>query len=146
MSVDGYRDYASIRIGNNITDEFVTTASQLSKVHGIYFLYNLEGELIYVGKSVDLSVRILSTIRGRGRCAVEFARTASKSDMSVYEKYYISKLKPLLNKEGKHDDELNLELPELKRTKRVDIYESSAEPDASGCSIKTKRTQTTAYR
>ena len=146
MTVDGYREYASIRIGNNITDDFVATASQLSKVHGIYFLYNLEGELIYVGKSVDLSIRILSTISGRGRCAVEFARTASKSDMSVYEKYYISKLKPLMNKEGKHDDELSLELPELKRTKRVIIHEGTAEFDASGYATNTKRTQTAAHR
>lgn len=136
MTEEEYREYAGIRIGHNITNDFVTTASQLSNAHGVYFLYNLEGELIYVGKSVDLSIRILSTISGRGRCAVEFARTASKSDMSVYEKYYISKLKPLMNKEGKHDDELSLELPELKRTKRVIIHGSSAEYDASGYAIK----------
>ena len=51
-----------------------------------------------------------------------------------------------MNKEGKHDDELSLELPELKRTKRVIIHEGAAEFDTSGYAINNKRTQPTAHR
>jgi excinuclease UvrABC nuclease subunit len=80
---------------------------------GLYLLYNDNLELMYIGKSKKLETRIVNSLCIKGMTHFRTAFTETLSDMSVYEVYYISKLKPPLNKESKHIDELTLKLPEL---------------------------------
>jgi hypothetical protein len=73
-------------------------------------------------KSINLGNRVLSSIRERGAFYVSVAFTKSKSDMHVYEPYYILKEKPQLNAEYQEFDKLTIKLKKLKRTDLLKIY------------------------
>lgn len=103
---------------------FVEEMESLSCVWGVYFLYNSKKEVIYVGKSIDLGSRIVSSVTERKAVYYEYARTESMSDISVYESYYISRLKPSLNVEGKHSDELTVILPDIRDYEVKPVYGS----------------------
>jgi len=85
----------------------------LDRVPGIYLLYDDEGQLLYIGKSITLGERILTSKHERGATRFSYAITKTKADASIYEPYYIAKLKPLLNVEHVTNDETTLTLPEL---------------------------------
>jgi len=106
------------------TDEFIELQKELARDHGVYFLYDENQALIYIGKSVmDLGSRIASSAAERQATFVRYALTKTKSDTAIYEMYYISKFKPPLNNDGKCDDETTIVLPELTFSKIYRIYE-----------------------
>jgi hypothetical protein len=93
---------------------------------GLYFLFNLKKELMFVGKSLNLGEKIIDSIWEKsidGYVAVAYTRT--KSDIHVYEPYYILKEKPLLNTEILEPDEITVELKPLKKSELVKIYENN---------------------
>lgn len=95
-------------------------------VSGIYFLYDAAKRLVYIGKSVNLNSRILSSIDTKSRDMNEpilycrFASVYNKPELGIYEAYYISKYRPAFNGEGIYDGELKLTLPELAFTDYIE--------------------------
>jgi hypothetical protein len=93
---------------------------------GLYFLYNLKKELLFVGKSLNLGEKIIDSIWEKSVDGfVAIAYTKTKSDIHIYEPYYILKDKPLLNTEIMEPDELTIELKPLKIGELVKIYENN---------------------
>lgn len=99
---------------------------------GIYFLYNTQMQLLYVGKSTEsLGYRLLSSIRERrGTAFASIAYPQTKSDTHVYELYYIAKFRPPLNSDCSELDELDeltISLPELELTAPMEVYQKGIE-------------------
>jgi hypothetical protein len=93
--------------------------------HGLYFLYNIDKELLMIGKSADLGKSLLNIIYDRnieGYVAVAYTKTIS--DIYVYENYYIIKEQPLLNTKDMDIDGLSFTLAELKKSELIKIYEN----------------------
>lgn len=105
-----------------VSEKLIEIQNQLRRKHGIYFLYNNKKKLIYVGKSSDLASRIPTSIRERKAYYFSYAITKTSSDSGIYEMYYIAKLKPKLNIEGKYPDELTVTLPELERSEINPVF------------------------
>lgn len=93
-------------------------AESLIKKYGIYVFKNEEGQVIYVGKSArNLGERVMSSLREKKPYKFCLAEIKNHADVGIYEMYYIAKLKPLLNKDGKTDFEVSFELPALDFTR-----------------------------
>ena len=106
------RESSNYQLGKGLfdADEF----DYLNGVFGIYKLYDVDKNLLYIGKSVNLSSRLLGSSMERKAYFYSYAEVNSKSDLNIYEYYYISMCKPPLNVEGVYDDVLSVHLPELK--------------------------------
>lgn len=79
------------------TEEFFAFINQLMSKSGVYFLYNENHELIYIGKSNDLYTRIQTSAKARKAYYVSIILTNNEADTSILEVYYICKEKPILN-------------------------------------------------
>lgn len=110
------------KVGGYVADEFVHDMEFLKQKTGVYFLYDNEEKLVYVGKSSNLGERLVTSIRERGSRFYEYALTKSCSDTEVYEAYYISLLKPELNIDGKHSDDLTIALDCIRDKKIKPIF------------------------
>lgn len=95
--------------------------------YGLYFLYNLDKQLLYIGKSISLGDRIVASIRERNANGyVCIALTNHKADMHVYEPYYILKEKPSLNSQFNdfdEYDEFSISLQPLTKSDFIKIYD-----------------------
>ncbi|MEJ6467302.1 hypothetical protein [Fusobacterium ulcerans] len=98
-----YEDYS-------ITNEFIETLEKLEYLIGLYFLYNENKELIYIGKSKNLGSRILTSTKERKAFYLKYKETYTKSDTNILELYYIAKYKPSLNSDSKENDDTTLNL------------------------------------
>lgn len=76
---------------------------------GIYFLYDEIGNLSYIGKSINLTSRILSSMRERRASGFKYMITP-KTDVHFLEMYLISKMDPYLNTEGRTEAPTTFEL------------------------------------
>lgn len=92
------------------TQEFINTLEYLTYVHGLYFLYDENKNLIYIGKSKNLGSRILNSVKERQGFYLKYKLPLTKSDTNILELYYISKLKPVLNSESKEVDDTTFEI------------------------------------
>lgn len=92
------------------TQEFINTLEYLTYVHGLYFLYDENKKLIYIGKSKNLGSRILDSAKERQGFYLKYKLPLTKSDTNILELYYISKLKPVLNSESKEVDDTTFEI------------------------------------
>ena len=92
------------------TQEFINTLEYLTYVHGLYFLYDENKKLIYIGKSKNLGSRILNSVKERQGFYLKYKLPLTKSDTNILELYYISKLKPVLNSESKEVDDTTFEI------------------------------------
>ena len=99
--------------GKEFSGEFEKDFKMYARAYGIYFIYNENEELIYIGKSKNLFERLANSLRERGGNKYSFALTKTKSDYHLYEIYYIAKLEPKLNVDSAEQDELTVTLPEL---------------------------------
>ena len=81
---------------------------------GVYFLYNENDDIIYIGKSSNLDKRIKTSFRLKDAEYVRVAEVKNKIDATIYESYYIAKFKPILNKYYSDFNSSSLKLPELK--------------------------------
>lgn len=93
------------------------------KKYGVYFIYDSDGELIYIGKSIScLLTRAFQSARERmclNFSKIELRECKNKSDVAIYESYYISLYKPKCNKEMVTDDYPSIKLPDLEVTKEI---------------------------
>lgn len=64
---------------------------------GIYKLYDDEQQLVYIGKSYTLGLRIQKSLKERNCKYYSYCIVGSKKKADIYELYYISKLKPKYN-------------------------------------------------
>lgn len=90
-------------------------------IFGVYFIYDNQGVLAYIGKSSSCAIsRSFSSAKERDLLdfsKIEIRATKTKSDLAIYEAYYISKYKPYCNTEHVFEDETTLVLPELEIVK-----------------------------
>ena len=90
---------------------------QLGK-YGVYFIYDNEGVLRYIGKSTSCVIgRSFKSAKERALLdflKIEYRFPKTKSDVALYEAYYIAKFKPEKNSDLIFEDELTIELPEIK--------------------------------
>lgn len=77
------------------------------KSGGIYFIYGEERNLLYIGKSSNISNRIKQHMNGYSEIDysvkdmykyVEYTKLKCPVDREIYETYYINKLSPPLNR------------------------------------------------
>lgn len=88
---------------------------ELPPYPGVYFLYDYDGSLVYIGKSNNIRVRLFQSIREKnGNISYyRFALTETDADAIIYEQYYMSKYtKPKYNTEYPNEG-TELKLPEL---------------------------------
>lgn len=100
--------------------------NEISNKSGVYFLYNNEKKLIYIGRSVDLCNRIPSSCSERNASFFKYLITNNAADAFILEPYFISLLKPPLNKEMTTCDfpTIKIEIEEPK-TKLIEIFKKS---------------------
>lgn len=104
---------------------FTNPRKELTTNIGCYFIYGLQDELLYVGKSnAGLLERAMCSAKERatgGFKRIELVEFDTNADVSIYEIYYITRLKPKLNKESSCKDAPSFELPDIGRHYSVDI-------------------------
>src|SRR5690625_10506 len=85
----------------------------------VYRLLNEARDVLYVGKTINLSDRISTHISGRGHLPkevsnstryVEVKKYKTKLDMDIHELYYINKLRPKYNKKDVQTEEMSTTL------------------------------------
>jgi len=85
----------------------------------VYRLLNEARDVLYVGKTINLSDRINTHISGRGHLPkevsnsiryVEVKKYKTKLDMDIHELYYINKLRPKYNKKDVQTEEMTTTL------------------------------------
>jgi predicted GIY-YIG superfamily endonuclease/plasmid replication initiation protein len=84
----------------------------------VYQFYDKKNKLIYVGKTTNLSQRFIAHFNDGGWKSKEierimYAKCSTKTDMDMYEIYYINKLKPKYNISLVNGDNPSFILPEL---------------------------------
>lgn len=86
-------------------------------IYGVYFIYDEDNEIVYIGKSIsNVNNRCFDSIKERHIhkfSKIEIRVPNSKSDVGIYEAYYISKYKPKFNKDLKIKDMLSIELSDI---------------------------------
>ena len=92
----------------SVSEEFIKEMEDLVQVYGLYFLYDQDKNLIYIGKSRNLNERIPSSVKERKAYYLKYKLTKTLTDTHILELYYIAKLKPILNKDSKENDDTTL--------------------------------------
>lgn len=91
---------------DKITRDFLI--DNLYKKHGIYAFVNDKDEVVYIGKSVDLSQRIPSSFHERQRSAnikqIRFYTEENMSNVDILEIVLIAEYSPVLNCESKRKE------------------------------------------
>ncbi|MGL4762141.1 MAG: tyrosine-type recombinase/integrase [Sarcina sp.] len=90
---------------------------------GLYRFRNIQGEIIYIGKSKNLTLRWNQHFGMEGHLnincyhetvIIEFVELESKTKMDIYELYLINKHNPKYNRQhSNHEENISLELPDL---------------------------------
>jgi excinuclease UvrABC nuclease subunit len=96
---------------------------------GVYFIYNKERNLIYIGKSsTNIGERMFESAFEKKDYSyyISYVLTKTRSDARLYEIFYINKYKPIFNLADKEDDCCSMELPELKMSSVFKIYQDSS--------------------
>ena len=83
---------------------------------GIYFIYD-DKEIKYIGKSTNSVItRSFQSVKERHLIdfsKIEYRYPKTKSDVAIYEAYYIAKYKPERNTDMVFEDSITVKLPEL---------------------------------
>ena len=86
-----------------------------------YRFKDINGNVIYVGKTVDINKRIAQNFGGKGHldkscyksvARIEYQKYKTESDALIYETYYITKYSPKYNKLGQSRDKPTIQLEE----------------------------------
>jgi len=85
----------------NVTRNFNKLLKSIDKSCGLYFLYNLDKDLIYIGKSKYLFSRVQNSILYREAHYCKFLKLNSLCECDILEPYYIALLNPKLNNQLK---------------------------------------------
>ena len=85
---------------------------------GCYFIYDNDGELVYVGKSnSNLYERSCTSAQERTKgnfSKIELYSMPTQADTNIYEMYFIAKYNPKFNSDSRCMDNPTFELPKLK--------------------------------
>ena len=112
-----------------ISDELCKELSERSGVSGVYFIYNSQKALLYIGRSFDLSSRILTSIQERQEGLPYYVRilnTKTKSDACVLEAYFIGKEKPAFNGDMVDIGEVTIKISKIpKRSDFIKIHKDN---------------------
>jgi hypothetical protein len=113
----GYLDIPS-DYEHELTAQFIDELKNLSGVPGVYSFWTKKDTPLYVGVSINLSDRILSSFSERFRkykrqVYLRHVVTESAADAAVLEVYFINLLKPALNGSSKYADTLTLSMPAI---------------------------------
>ena len=104
------------------SSEYVENIDSI-KQFGLYFLYDENKKLIYIGQSTSsLHERSTKSLRLRKARYIKYAYPKTKSDTLIYEVYYITKYKPMLNRLGIEDDESTLVVEDIDTGNILKIY------------------------
>jgi len=87
---------------------------------GVYFIYDDNDEVIYIGKSSNLDKRIKTSCDAKKGKYVRVAEMENKIDATIYESYYISKLSPKFNKYYSDYNQSSLYLPPIELGDKID--------------------------
>ncbi|WDF24594.1 GIY-YIG nuclease family protein [Fusobacterium nucleatum] len=87
-----------------LSNEFVKSMEYLYYAQGLYFIYDKNKKLIYIGKSRNLGSRVVSSLKERKGYYFKYKLTKTMSDANILEIYYITTFKPILNTESNEDD------------------------------------------
>jgi hypothetical protein len=103
--------------------EFLACIEANIEKPGLFFLYNIDKELMFIGKSSQLSGKIIDSVWERNIDGyLSVAHTKTKSDIHVYAPYYIVNEKPLLNESISETDHFSFELKPLEKSDLIKIY------------------------
>jgi len=83
----------------NFLEEAFKELETVAGMPGIYFLYDQNKKLVYIGRSTNLKERIPSSASERNAIYFKYMVTNNIADAFVLEPYYITVLKPPLNGE-----------------------------------------------
>ena len=108
-----------------------------------YRFKDINGNVIYVGKTVDINKRMAQHFRGKGHldkecyksvARIEYQKYKTESDALIYETYYITKYSPKYNKLGQSRDKPTIQLEE-KEWKTYQVLKNQVEksPASWGC-------------
>lgn len=105
----------------------------------IYKFYDKEDKLLYVGESINIPNRMSAHLSENSWKKKEikkilYAKCKTKTDMDLYEVFYINKLKPKYNIQHLNDDAPSFELPELEfklynHVKKIKITKSEVKKE-----------------
>jgi hypothetical protein len=92
---------------------YLIDLDNIADKYGIYKLYDKDKKLVYIGKSYTLGLRIQSSLKERNCIYYSYCILETKKQTDLYEKYYISKLKPKYNIIDINTDISKLNLQEI---------------------------------
>ena len=96
---DFVNDFIQVNTINGDIANITNSTSNLTNNFGVYFLFD-KNELVYIGKSINIENRIKQHIHDKEKkfCNVMLVEFNNISDIHTYEKIFIQKLQPKLNK------------------------------------------------
>ena len=99
----------------NLSEEDARTVGKVTNKSGIYYLYDEDKLLIYIGKSVHIGTRMMESARDKKAKYCRFSQIGNMADMGILEPYMISKYKPKHNKEfnNYHKPTIVIKEPEI---------------------------------
>ena len=116
-----------------LSEDFISLLEFAEGKCGVYCLW-CNNLIVYVGKSIDLQQRVLTSLKERSRsCDIEEVSmifTPTIADMHILEVFMITYYKPILNKDCTCDDEPTMFKPPFvskDMTRIVKIYEEDEE-------------------
>ena len=106
-------NYSGIDL-DSFSDDFIKYVIEAGCIPGCYALYDCSGAIAYVGKSIDLSSRVLTSLKNRDQFSnitdVAIIHCKAKADISILEAHLIASMKPYLNRDQMTDDLPTIEL------------------------------------
>ena len=108
-----------------------------------YRFKDINNNVIYVGKTVDINKRMAQHFGGKGHldkmcyksvARIEYQKYKTESDALIYETYYITKYSPKYNKLGQSRDKPTIQLEE-KEWKTYQVLKKQVESNTPywGC-------------
>ena len=108
-----------------------------------YRFKDINGNIIYVGKTVDINKRMAQHFGSKGHldkecyksvARIEYQKYKTESDALIYETYYITKYSPKYNKLGQSRDKPTIQLEE-KEWKTYQVLKKQVEKSSAswGC-------------
>ena len=102
---------------------------KITKKAGIYFLYNDQEKLIYIGKSKNLGQRIPASAKERKARKFAYIIIKNPADIHVLEPYVILKYAPPENTEFRERSSSSLDIGIPPLSKIINLYSEEGEED-----------------
>ena len=99
----------------SLTKDFLDKAEEIKHLPGVYSFYNESEICLYIGVSIHVGERIISSFHERFRnykkkIYIKYFITESRSDAHIFEGVAIAIMKPVFNVTGKYDDDLTIDI------------------------------------